>query len=223
MEGTMDTDLQRAAPLYQQIYHLLRRQILQGRYKPGESVYESRIATDLRVSRTPVREALRQLEREGLVISNGSELMIANPTRDEFVELYTCRAALEHIVAERAAQLATDADLAAMTAALDDARAAMADDDHALVVAANTRFHDAMVSAARMVSLRQLMDTIRGPILVARRHVLAGSEAAEQEVWKEHTALLEAIRRHNPEEAQQLMATHMRNDTARGVARFESA
>jgi len=219
----MDTDLQRPAPLYQQIYQLLRRQILQGRYKPGESVYESRIATDLRVSRTPVREALRQLEREGLVIGNGSELMIANPTRDEFVELYTCRAALEHIVAERAAQLSTDADLAAMTAALDDARAAMADDEHALVIAANTRFHDAMVSAARMASLRQLMDTIRGPILVARRHVLAGSDEAEQEVWMEHTALLEAIRRHDSEEAQKLMALHMRNDTARGVARFETA
>lgn len=215
-------ELQRAAPLYQQIYQLLRQQILQGRYAPGENLLESRIAQTLSVSRTPVREALRQLEREGLVIAQGSELLVANPTKDEFLELYTCRAALERVVAEQAALRATATELDGMAGALDAAKAAVDTGDHGDVVAANTRFHDQMVASARMPSLRLLMDTIRGPILVARRHVLANSNAAEQVVWEEHVALLDALRNRDVDAARRLMAVHMQHDMERGVANFEA-
>jgi GntR family transcriptional regulator, rspAB operon transcriptional repressor len=64
------------------------------------------MAEMLRVSRTPVREALLLLKRDGLLIAQGFERAVTNPTREEFVDLYICRAALERIVAERAARLA---------------------------------------------------------------------------------------------------------------------
>lgn len=212
--------LQRATPLYQQIYHLLRQQILQGHYEPGENLLESRIAQALSVSRTPVREALRQLEREGLVIAHDSELVVANPTNEEFLELYLCRSALERVVAERSARLSTPADIAEMSAALDEAEQRIQQEDHAGVIAANTRFHDAMVASARMSCLRLLMDTIRGPILVARRKVLADSTAMERVVYQEHRVLLNAISEHDVEGAQAQMDLHMRHDMERGTANF---
>src|SRR5215213_3173478 len=134
-------ELQRSAPLYQQVYRVLRRQILQGEYAPGGIVQESRTAEMLRVSRTPVREALRQLEKEGLLVARGSERVVANPTREEFVDLYTCRAALERIVAERSARFATRSEIEVMAGAIEEARAASATGDHAGVISANTRFH----------------------------------------------------------------------------------
>ncbi len=214
--------IKRSDPLYQQVYHLLRRRILRGEYAPGENLHESRTAEMLQVSRTPVREALRQLEREGLLVTRGSERTVTNPTREEFVELYTCRTALERIVAERAAHFADHSDVEAMAAAIEDARTASAAGDHAGVISANTRFHDRMVESARMSTLHQLMDTIRGPILVARHHVLSDSTASESAICTEHSALLDAIRRGDERSAQDLMELHMNKDVERGLANFDT-
>ena len=192
----------------------MRRKILDGEFAPGESVLESRTAEMLRVSRTPVREALLQLEREGLLIAQGFERAVTNPTREEFVELYTCRAALEGIVAERAARLATRSEIGVMAAAIDEARAASVAGDHAGVLAANTRFHDQMIESARMAPLSQLMNTIRGQILVVRRHLLSDA-AVEAAICDEHATLLEAIREGDAVEAQRRMQRHMNNDIQR--------
>jgi GntR family transcriptional regulator, rspAB operon transcriptional repressor len=211
--------LYRSAPLYQQVYELLRRKILEGEYAPGESLQESRMAEMLRVSRTPVREALRQLEQEGLLVAQGSERAVRNLTWEEFVELYTCRMALERLVADRSASLATEGEIKDMAAAIKEARAAVAAGDHAGVLSANTRFHDRMVESARMKPLRQLMGTIRGPILVARRRLLTDSEV-EAAICDEHEKILDAIRRRDVEAAQERMEWHMKNDIERGVASF---
>jgi len=214
--------IKRSDPLHQQVYHLLRQQILRGEYAPGENLPESRTAAMLQVSRTPVREALRQLEREGLLVIHGSERAVTNPTREEFLELYTCRTALERIVAERAARFADHSDVEVMAAAVEDARAASAAGDHAGVISANTRFHDRMVESARMTTLRQLMDTIRGPILVARHHVLSDSTASENAICDEHSTLLAAIRQGEDRLVQDLMELHMNKDVERGLANFDT-
>jgi DNA-binding GntR family transcriptional regulator len=213
--------LHRSAPLYQQVYELLRRKILEGEYAPGQSLQESRTAEMLRVSRTPVREALRQLEQEGLLVARGSERAVRNLTREEFVELYTCRVALERLVAERAASLATEEEIEDMATAVKQARAAVAAGDHAGVLSANTSFHDRMVESARMKPLRQLMGTIRGPILVARRRLLTDSEV-EAAICDEHEEILDAIRRKDVRAAQELIERHMKNDIQRGVANFDA-
>lgn len=192
----------------------MRRRILDGEYAPGESLPESRVAETLQVSRTPVREALRQLEREGLLVGQGTDLAVTNPSREEFVELYVCRMALERLVAERAAELATTGEMDEMAAAIEEARAAIAVENHGGVLSANTRFHDRMVESARMPPLHRLMDTIRGQILVARRHVLS-NPVVEVEICDEHSALLDAIRNRDARTAQECMELHMKNDIQR--------
>lgn len=214
--------IKRSEPLHRQVYNLLRERILRGEYAPGESLHESRTAEMLQVSRTPVREALQQLEKEGLLVTHGSERAVRNPTREEFVELYTCRTALERIVAERAAQFADRSDLEVMADAVEGARAASAVEDHAVVLSENTRFHDRMVESARMTTLHQLMDTIRGPILIARHHVLSDSTASESAICDEHAALLDAIRQRDERSARDLMKLHMNKDVERGLANFDT-
>ena len=215
-------ELQRPAPLYRQVYEVLRRRILAGEYGAGEVLQESRAAEELRVSRTPVREALRQLEREGLLVARGTERVVADPSKEEFVDLYTCRAALEGLGAARAARLAQEEELRGMEEALEEARRAVAAGDHGGVLSANTRFHDLMVRSARMPPLERLMDTLRGQILIARRHILS-DERIEAEICEEHASILEAIRRRDVRAARERMQRHMENDIERGVANFGAA
>lgn len=212
-------ELQRPDPLYRQVYELLRRKILLGEYAPGESLQESRVAGSLDVSRTPVREALRQLEREGLMVARGSERTVVDPTGEDLADLYACRAALERLVADRSARLADESDIEVMAEALSQAREACAAGDHAGVTTANTRFHDRMVESARMTPLRRLMDTIRGPILIARRRLLSDS-AVETAILDEHAELLDAIERHDVRRAVECMERHMKNDLERGISRL---
>lgn len=222
MGSNVSMELERPLPLYERVYQLLRQQIVQGVYRPGERVQESHTAKALRVSRTPVREALRVLEKEGLLITHGVEHIVVNPTREQYVDLYTCRMALERIVAERSANSASQSDIDAMEAALKDAKSASEAGDHAGVVAANTRFHDRMIESARMPPLQQLMYTIRGQILVARGHVLSDPDV-EAAIWKEHCKLLQAIREGNAPKAQEIMEFHMKNDVERGSRHFASS
>ena len=149
-----------------------------------------------------------------MLIAQGFERAVTNPTREEFVDLYICRAALERIVAERAARLATRSEIEVMAAAIEEARVACAAGDHAGVLTANTRFHDQMIESARMPPLSQLMNTIRGQILVVRRHLLSDA-AVEAAICDEHAALLEAIQEGNAAEAQRRMELHMNNDIQR--------
>jgi DNA-binding GntR family transcriptional regulator len=79
-----------------------------------------------------------------------------------------------------------------------------------------------MVESARMPPLRQLMDTIRGPILVARHHVLSDSTASEGVICDEHSVILDAIRQGNVWTAQERMELHVNNDIQRGLANFDA-
>lgn len=213
-------EIRKAQPLYQQAYRLLRAKILAGELEPGQSLLESRTAQMLNISRTPVREALRQLERDGLVVGDASDRVVASPTEEEFLNLYACRGALERVVAERAARLATGDELRLMSEAIEEAESGATKGDHDGVLSANTRFHDQMVQSARMPQLSALMDTIRGQILLARRYVISDSAEAETEICEEHRRLLEALHDRDTERAKTLMEAHMRGDIERGTQRF---
>ncbi|MBA2691164.1 MAG: GntR family transcriptional regulator [Rubrobacter sp.] len=199
----------------------MRRQILEGKYSPGEVLHESRMAESLAVSRTPVREALRQLEREGLLIPHGSEKAVTNPGKEEFVDLYTCRMALERLVAERSAMYARGEDVEFMAMTISEAREAAGAENHAGVLAANTAFHDRMVESAKMPTLERLMDTIRGQILVVRRNLLLINTEVETAICDEHDTILDAIKNGDVEASQKNMELHMTNDIKRGIANFE--
>lgn len=217
-----ERSIERSAPLYQQAYEVLKGKILRGEFRPGSTVSETLLAEMLGVSRTPVREALRQLEKDGLVAISRFEVVIAKPSREEFVELYLCRAALEQLVAQRAAESADDKAREDMAEALNDAKRAWEKGDGPGILSANTRFHDRMVESAGIARLSQMMDSLRGPILLARRVVLSAGPEDAREILSEHEGLLMGINAHDPGITQDRMKSHMENDIRRGLAQFEA-
>jgi DNA-binding GntR family transcriptional regulator len=196
-------------------YLALRQAIVEGRYRPGERLQEQRIAHELELSRTPVREALRSLEAEGLVIIALNRGALVRPIDlAEVEDLYELRARLESYAAHRAVGRATSSDLERMDEAIADF------DDHAdraangdpvalrVVNDANARFHQAVLDAARHERLAVLLRRATDVPLVfqAFRHF---DRAAMERSNQFHRLIRTAVAGHDAGRAEALMAEHI--------------
>lgn len=120
----------RAPPLIEQISNELSRDILAGRYKPGDRIRETEVAERLEVSRAPVREALRALEMDGLVeLTAWRGARVINPSLPEILAIFDLLAAVFGVVARLAAENASDEELAHWAGHIDRMEAMVEDDD----------------------------------------------------------------------------------------------
>ena len=139
-----------AAPLRQQVLDELRRAIIDGDLAPGSRLIERDLCARMGVSRTVVREVLRQLESEGLVgmIPNRGPV-VRELSLDEARELYAIRAVLEGLAARIFAAQASDEQIRRLLATVDEVETAYAEADARQVVAAKNRFYAVLFEAAR--------------------------------------------------------------------------
>ncbi|MEV6178484.1 GntR family transcriptional regulator [Streptomyces sp. NPDC052016] len=187
------------------VVHSLREQIrehivegiVSGRWKPGERIVERRIATELEVSQTPVREALRELESLRLIESAPNKgVRVRNLTAADLEEIYPVRAGLEQIAAELAA-----ARLAEGTAVLEAEVAALYEADRGADSEAQVRhtvaFHREMVRAAGNSVLLHTWEGLGIEVFTALSIRWLGTR--QQSYAEEHQALVEAFRRRDPD------------------------
>ncbi len=208
MAGTSKDD--RTGP-YEQIY----RRIIEGVYRPGERLIEQRIAEELAVSRTPVREALVRLEGAGLVVNARHKgAMVRTLTREDIVDLYELRAVLESLAAKRAAAHADEDDLTRMDEAIAEFDRAIAgtgpmtiDELHELN-AANRKFHETVLTAARHPLLGQLLSvTVDAPLVFQAFRRFDRSESERSNLF--HRLLRHAIGVQDGSRAARLMTEHI--------------
>lgn len=104
----------RSISIADQIFEQLERDILSGKYARGEQLSEVRLAAELGVSRTPVREAIRRLEQENILEESGQGLVVVGITYEDLMDMYEIRLAVESQAARRAAEYISDAELEEM-------------------------------------------------------------------------------------------------------------
>ena len=109
----------RSISIADQIFEKLQRDILSGKYERGEVLVEQRLAEELGVSRTPVREAMRRLEQERILEEGTKGAVVVGISREDMLDMYEIRLAIEGIAAERAALYITDEQLSKMRDILD--------------------------------------------------------------------------------------------------------
>jgi DNA-binding FadR family transcriptional regulator len=212
----------------------IRRAILSGQYKPGDRLpTEREMAQQFGVSRVTVRDALRVLEANGLVRvkvggqggpyvaepdiallsdSIGTHLQLRGTT---FEELAEARGALEITAAQLAAIRATDADLAALQAAIQGPMAP----PHGDTVAASVDFHTALVAASHNQALLAMFRATRALVQQAFDQLHAEYPEMAKSARRSHTELYAAIAAHDPERASALMRRHL-DAFAKRAARF---
>lgn len=184
----------------------LRRKILDGDLAPGTMLNESALATDLGVSRLPVREAIRQLEAMGLVTSvprRGAK--VAEIDRDEMEMVHQIRTALEVLAVRQTMERRDKGVLDDLRAMLDVGRQAELDRDHQTLKRLNAEFHDLLARGSGSQILKTLLSTVRH-----QSEYLAGGKHAPMEVsWDEHAEIVTAVLDGRTREATALMRRHL--------------
>jgi DNA-binding GntR family transcriptional regulator len=193
--------------LREQVKELILERILNGTYRPGERLVETRIATELGTSQAPVREALRDLELLRFVESEPFRgARVREVSQEELIEIYPVRAAIEEVAAREAASR-LDGDVEALAAELEAMHhAADAKDLHAQVDH-DVAFHRLIVEASGNQVLLETWLSLRieaRTIVTALRTGLDGHDIAER-----HRPVLEALRARDPELAGATLRRHV--------------
>jgi DNA-binding GntR family transcriptional regulator len=147
-----------AAPLRRKISAALRRAIETGELKPGDRLVEKDLCQELNVSRTSLREALRELQAEKLVVAVPRGLVVAEISEEDAANIYQVRAALEGLVAAQFAQMANALDVDKLKTALQRLEDAYRARDFEKILDAKKSFYDAICRGAKNAVVRDLLD-----------------------------------------------------------------
>lgn len=188
----------KGGPRGQQVVEILRSAIITGEYEPGERLIEATLSTELGMSRGPVREALRQLENEGLVESFPYRGAVVLGVSDDEVQeiLIPIRLTLERYSFVHALARLTDADFAELGKQVWLMEQAAAADDLARLVEADLRFHDIVISSSGQTHTVQIWRTIWPRIRAYFYRYGRGKDLAT--MVDEHRDLLVALQSRNP-------------------------
>lgn len=204
-------DLSDKQSLTTKVYNHIRDGILDGSYQMGDYLVETRLADELDVSRTPVREALKQLELEGLVQSIPNRGMrVQGISDDDLNDIHTIRLLLEGQAAWWAAQRIDAEHLDKLAETLELMEMYTRRNDVAQLARLDGEFHDVLYSAAHSRILRHVLTSLHQNALRARCSSLTAPKRPN-ESFQEHKAIFHALESRNPEEAKACMEKHVAN------------
>lgn len=190
------------------VYRRLRDAIRQGEFKSGQRVMEIEVAAWLNVSRTPVRDAMRRLEAEGMLEHaprNG--LVVARLDRQAVMELYIMRETLEGIAARLCARHASDMEVLDLADFIERERKTRGDPE--AVARHNRRFHEAIHRGAHNRYLEKSLAAVNDSMWLLGKPLMLLPHRA-QAALQEHARIVEAIRRRDPDAAEEAARQHVR-------------
>jgi DNA-binding GntR family transcriptional regulator len=210
-------------PLHQRIYETLRAEVISGQRKPGELLSEAELARRWGVSRSPIREALRQLEQHDLVRwAPRRGATVARLTVAGLRDIYEVREALESLSAGLAAERGSPADLAKMRDLAARIKQTQEEGDYLEAIMLDDEFHRLMARTTRNRMLESQSGHVLDRVIMARMMVRE-EPGRTQEIVHEHQAILDALGRRDAKEATEHAALHVRNARARLMAMLQRA
>lgn len=187
----------------QRAVEFLEGQIIEGRLRPNVRIVETDVASRIRASRGPVREALRILEQDGLITRRGRGCYVADLDLEAAQGVNVIRAVLGGLIARLATANLTEADLAELERFQAEMRAASARDDTPTYFRLNLAFHQLINRASRNERLVKLLDGL-GKQTLRFRFVTLAIPGRLQQSLEGHDRLLEAFARRDPQQAEQV-------------------
>ncbi len=218
--------LQRAQLLHEQTYQMLRTAILSGELAAGSRLIETQLAEQLQVSRTPIREALRLLQRDHLVTTDAQGAMrVALLSIEDAIQLYDCRIALEQLSVSAACRMATPEQLEQIEVTLQQAEKAISHPSHSLtpyqLLHLDYEFHRLLAESSSNTWLVQILDQVFDKMALLRLRTIEHNPNV-LEIRGEHRRILEAIRHRDALAAMQSIQYHLISSKDRVVEEIQA-
>lgn len=193
------------------VFHTVRENILSGKYKCNEELKEKTIADELGVSRTPVREALRQLELEGLVtIIPNRGAFVEGISEEDIKDIYEIRARLEGLCAKWAADKITIEQISELEENIFLVDYHAGKENYTQVLELDNKFHDILYEASGSKMLKHELSAFHHYVERVRKITLSMPERVVKSN-DEHKQIVEALKQHDKAEAERLATRHMLN------------
>ncbi|ABW17849.1 GntR family transcriptional regulator [Alkaliphilus oremlandii] len=213
MDKLEKLDIENYKPLREIVFEYLRQAILDGRLEPGKRLMEIQMAEQLGVSRTPVREAIRKLELEGLVVMVPRKgAYVADVSIKDVSDVLEVRMVLEGLAASLAAEKMSDDEIKELTAICNDFKLCAQQNDIDGLIQKDVEFHDCIFSATGNSKLNQISQSLREQVYRFRVRYISRYDRAKDLV-DEHQAIYEAIVKRDAELAYKCGTKHIENLT----------
>ena len=211
MGNEVQKEISDRASLSGRVFERIREDILEGKYKDNDELREIAIANELGVSRTPVREALRQLELEGLVsIIPNKGAHVTGISAKDIKDIYIIRSYLEGLCARWACENMTDKVLGELEEIIYLSGFHAKKGNYEQVVELDNKFHECIYDMSDSKILKHMLSDCHKYVKRARKSSLSTDGRAEQSNM-EHNAILSAFRQKDPEKAEKLAHEHIMN------------
>lgn len=198
-------------PLRDVVFNTLREAILKGDLKPGERLMELQLASQLGVSRTPIREAIRMLEQEGLAVTmprKGAE--VAKMTLKGMEDVLEIRAALDELASQLACERMTEEQMEQLQARKAAFEKSLTTGNVKAIAEADVNFHDVIYEATGNPKLVNMLNNLREQIYRYRVEYLK-DEKNYPKLIEEHEAIYQALINRNKEAARSSIGEHVEN------------
>ncbi|MDQ0218064.1 GntR family transcriptional regulator [Peribacillus cavernae] len=202
-------------PLHQQTYEAIKDAILKGEIPAGSKIVATQLAEQFNVSRTPLREAVRQLTNEGLLVNNHMGTNVISLDQQDYEELLHCRLVLEKEIIRLVVSHITAEELLEAEKFIELSQEAFITKQNLMVLQYTTRFHEILIRACPNKRLVQLIDEVRSLLLIYRANILQYNDF-NIEIVDEHRDILNAIKEKDVEKAIKKIEDHLLKDLSRG-------
>lgn len=207
--------------LREQVYDTMKKQILTGEIQPGARLMEIDLSEKLGVSRTPIREAIRKLEEEGLVILESRKGARVSPvTAQDMEDVLLVREDLEGLAAALAAQAITEQDIGYLEVMLEEYEQAIRSENMDQIIALDADFHKRIVSLSRNKLLMSFSASAQDQALRFRYLYYVDQDTRAEHMPEEHREIIQALASRDSQRARQVAEEHirrLRNDVSRMI------
>ena len=214
MDTNFQVNMNEYLPLRDVVFNTLRQAILRGELKPGERLMEIQLANKLGVSRTPIREAIRKLELEGLVLMiprKGAE--VADITEKSLRDVLEVRKALEELAVQLTCDKITKEQIRELEQAAEQFKKTLKSNDITEIAEADVRFHDIIYLSTDNQKLILLLNNLREQMYRYRIEYLKRADKYSQ-LLAEHEEIIRHIEKKQKKEAAEIVCKHIDNQVA---------
>ena len=207
----LEMEMDEYLPLRDVVFNTLRRAILKGELKPGERLMEIALADKLGVSRTPIREAIRKLELEGLVVMAPRKgAKVASITERDLNDVLEVRKGMEVLAISLACKRMTGEELEKLEIIERDFQRLIESGNLTELAEMDVKFHDTIYQATNNQRLVQLLNNLREQMYRYRMEYLKDI-AVRRTLAEEHKAICQALRERNQQQAEKYVSIHIDN------------